>query len=122
VSGAFGRGVSSKATFIGIDSRANSAKWYMAPGHAVAGGEAIGIGGHVVEASDVRARADLGTATSGVLNVAKSNGAQPLWWDLLPLGSNIANNGYNQVGAEPGDMTEPSTPRRSPLRVWHAAP
>jgi hypothetical protein len=96
VSTAYAKGVSGKATFIGVDSRANSAKWYMAPGNAVAGGEAIGIGGHVVEATDVRARADLGTATSGVLNVAKSNGVQQTWWDLLPLEANL-NNGFGNV-------------------------
>jgi hypothetical protein len=96
VSGARGYGSSAKATYIGVDSRANSAKWYMAPGNAVAGGEAVGKGGHVVLNTDVRARADLGTATSGVLNVAKSNGVQQTWWDQLPVEANI-NNGFSNT-------------------------
>jgi len=97
VAGARGSATSGKAAWVGVDARANSAKWYMAPGHAVAGGEAFGQGGHVAITTDVRARADLGTATSGVLNVAKSNGAQPIFWDILPVENQVSNGFGNTV-------------------------
>jgi hypothetical protein len=85
VSSAKGYAESANAAFVVIDSRANSAKWYMAPGNSIAGGEAFGRGGHVGLDSTVRARADLGTATVGLLSIAKSNGAQPAWFDLRPV-------------------------------------
>jgi hypothetical protein len=99
VAGAFAYGESSKGTFQAVDARSNSAKWYMAPGNAVAGGENIGRGGHVGLATDVRTRADLGTATGGVLNVAKSNGLQPLWWDNLTpgQGQNFGGDGAPNI-------------------------
>lgn len=97
VSSAYGNAESRKVALVTVDSRANSAKWYMAPGNAVAGGEAIGTGGHVGLDTDVRARADLGTATSGVLNVARSNGVQPTWIDLVPGGV----GGSTQAGQNP---------------------
>jgi len=96
IAGARGYAESANTAVVSIDSRANSAKWYMAPGNSVAGGEALGRGGHVNLYSDVRARADLGTATSGVLNIAKSNGAQPVWFELLPTGSGT-NGGASNI-------------------------
>ena len=45
----------------------------------------------------MRARADLGTATSGVLNVAKSNGKQEGFWDLLPVESQVKNGYANTI-------------------------
>jgi hypothetical protein len=99
IAGAFAYGESAAGTFQSVDARANAAKWYMAPGNAVAGAENIGRGGHIGLETDVRPRADLGTATGGVLNVAKSNGVQPLWFDALSpgTGQNFGGDGYPNI-------------------------
>ena len=99
ISGARAYGESGKVVFSGVDSRANSAKWYMAPGNAVAGGENIAKGGYLNLDTDVRARADLGTATSGVINIAKSNGARPVFWDdpASNLAAGLSKNGEPNI-------------------------
>lgn len=97
VAGARASATSARAAWVGVDARANSAKWYMAPGNAVAGGEALGQGGHVQMKADVRGRADLGTSTTGVLAVGKSSGVQQGFWDMLPVEANIANGFKNTI-------------------------
>jgi hypothetical protein len=108
----YGRADSAKAAAVGMDVRANSAKWYASPGAAFAGSQAYGRGGHVDMISDTRARADLGTAIAGTLAIAKSNGVQPTFFDgvgrrLLGAPVNDVNDGgnggniiYNEVATQ----------------------
>eukprot|EP00878_Enallax_costatus_P041463 GHUV01048250.1.p1 GENE.GHUV01048250.1~~GHUV01048250.1.p1 ORF type:complete len:239 (+),score=26.42 GHUV01048250.1:650-1366(+) len=50
-----------------VRSRANAARWYMSPGHAVSGAINIGHGGRVSAYTENRARSSLGTAQGGLL-------------------------------------------------------
>lgn len=93
----YGYAQSARGAFVGIDTRANSAKWYASPGAAFAGGQAIGNGGHVITKQDTRARADLGLAVAGTINVAKSNGVQPAWWDAVTFNGATDSGGGNVV-------------------------
>lgn len=71
-------------TISDVRSNANAARWYMSPGHAVAGAANIGRSGRIYQFTQGRSRANLGTASSGVLNWGVSNGVTPYGVKLLP--------------------------------------
>jgi hypothetical protein len=75
-----------------VRTNANSARWYLSPGHAVAGAANIAHAGRVWQYTQGRARAEQGTATSGVLNYGVSNGAQPFSFQGV-----INNNIYSEI-------------------------
>jgi hypothetical protein len=74
-----------------VRANANSARWYMSPGTAVAGAANVGYSGRVYQYTQGRARASLGTANTGVLNYGIANGATPLSIKLIP------NNIYSEI-------------------------
>lgn len=51
-----------------VRHRANAARWYMAPGHAIGGSANIGRSGRIYQYTQGRVRSDLGSSTSGILN------------------------------------------------------
>jgi len=57
-----------------VRTNANSGRWYISPGHAIAGAANVVKAGRVYQYTQGRARSDQGTATSGVLNYGVSNG------------------------------------------------
>lgn len=78
--------------FSDVRVNANSARWYLAPGHAIAGAANIGQSGRVWQYTQGRSRAEQGTAEVGVLNYGVSNGAQPFTFQ-----GSIANNIYSEI-------------------------
>ena len=90
---------SANEAYVNIDARSNSAKWYASPGFAMTGAEAIARGGHAGIFSDIRERVDKGIALGGLINIAKSNGAQSNFFYLLPAGQGgaINGNGWNNI-------------------------
>jgi hypothetical protein len=74
-----------------VRSNANSARWYMSPGHAIAGAANIARSGRVYQFTQGRSRSSLGTAQSGILNWGLSNGISPWQSKLIP------NNIYSEI-------------------------
>jgi trimeric autotransporter adhesin len=93
----YGYAESNVGAYVGEDTRANSAKWYASPGVAIAGGGAYGRGGHVRLEQRVRARADLGLAVAGSINIAKSNGIQPVYYDVPDASATRDFGGANVI-------------------------
>lgn len=63
-----GRGeVKQGTSYSDVRSDANSARWYMSPGHAISGAVNIGRGGRAKAYTENRARSSIGTAMGGVL-------------------------------------------------------
>jgi hypothetical protein len=56
---------------------ANSARWYLSPGHAVGLAANIGNAARVEQFTQMRARAEQGTATGGLLSYGVTNGQYP---------------------------------------------
>jgi hypothetical protein len=75
-----------------VRTNANSARWYLSPGHAIAGAANVGYSGRVWQYTQGRARAEQGTATSGVLNYGISNAAQPFTFQGV-----LNNNIYSEI-------------------------
>ncbi|KAF6264586.1 hypothetical protein COO60DRAFT_72209 [Scenedesmus sp. NREL 46B-D3] len=61
-----------------VRTNANSARWYMSPGHAVSGVANIARSGRVFQYSEGRTRSSLGTSTGGVLNWGCPTASLPL--------------------------------------------
>ncbi|KAF8060350.1 hypothetical protein HT031_004886 [Scenedesmus sp. PABB004] len=83
-----------------VRMNANSAKWYMAPGHAIGGAANIQRTGRLYQFTQGRTRSDLGTAQGGVLNWGVSNGVTPWAAKLVPnnIYSEIDNTVNNDAG------------------------
>jgi hypothetical protein len=56
---------------------ANAARWYLSPGHAVALAANIGNSARVDQFTQVRSRAEQGTATGGLLSYGVTNANMP---------------------------------------------
>lgn len=91
-------------TISDVRTNSNSARWYMSPGHAIAGAVNAGRSGRIYQFTQGRARSSLGTATTGVLNWGVSNGVTPFAVKLVPNNiyseiDNTANNGAGNAAA-----------------------
>lgn len=75
-----------------VRTNANAARWYLAPGHAIAGAVNVGKSGRVQQFTQGRARAEQGTATTGVLNYGLANGVNPFSFQGV-----INNNIYSEI-------------------------
>jgi hypothetical protein len=56
---------------------ANSARWYLSPGHAIGLAANIGNSARVDQFTQMRSRAEQGTATGGILSYGVTNGNMP---------------------------------------------
>ncbi|WIA23801.1 hypothetical protein OEZ85_013477 [Tetradesmus obliquus] len=77
--------------FQDVRTNANSARWYMSPGHAISGAANIARSGRVAQFTQGRSRSSLGTAQGGVLNWGLSTGVVPWAAKLIP------NNIYSEI-------------------------
>lgn len=84
-----------------VRTDANSARWYMSPGHAIAGAANIARSGRIYMYTKGRARAELGTATSGILNWGVSNGVTP--WASKQIPNNIYSELDHKVNNDAGN-------------------
>lgn len=73
-------------------TNANSARWYLSPGHAIAGLANVARSGRLAQFSQGRARAEQGSANTGVLTYGVSNGVNPFQFQGV-----INNNIYSEV-------------------------
>jgi hypothetical protein len=69
-----------------VRTDATSSRWYLSPGHAVAGAVNVGKGGRAKQYTEGRARAEQGSATTGVLTYGVASGINPFTF------FNVVNN------------------------------
>jgi len=102
---ALGRNVMRQGVGQGVSdvrTNANSARWYLSPGHAIAGAANIVKAGRVYQYTQGRSRAEQGTATSGILNYGVSNGAGGPFTFKNAFANSIYSETDHRVNADAG--------------------